>query len=235
MMASQEKTPSTLIKYMGIKDADVQEPNHDEQCLKLLNEKLVEKIIWEKILKEKPSISELKNRFTIFKYEDKDFKKILYKFGQEYPDTRTHEKYLSRLDNMQVWRSKKIEINKLEIGHVVVKRGYNGFSQRLGFVDIFCSYSVVIDYFIKIDGKRFDIDNKFEDGILFFKVKTTNPSVGLVAREIEFFRDALTEIENKELDRKKIIPLFIAKEKLPVSQFDTITFDEILKMERELK
>jgi len=177
MITSQKKPPKTLINYMGISESDLLEPDHDDWSLKLLNPELIDKITWKKIFNEKPAYKKLEKKQTVFKYENNNNSTITYRLANDdgYPNPQYPEKLVGGLDNIQVYANRGIEISNLEMGHVVVKKGYNRFSQRLGFVDIFCNCNSWEQYSIKVDDETCvieDYDNKY---VVFFKVQQHHP------------------------------------------------------------
>ncbi len=228
-MKYQENPPKTLTDYMGIKDTDIQEPEHDDICLKLIDEKILKKIFLDKIYKE-----ELKDDVYTTKF---DILKLTNSYDDGYFYRISNNGYVSSsytikdtLKTPTIYRKSKLDIINSKIGHVVVKRGSNWFSQRLGFVDVFCRLSVVKIWEIKDENKFHQLDYEEKQYGIFFKVKTSKPSISIVSRDIEFFRDALKEIEKVD-----VTPFYVGHSKLPVKQFESITIDEILKMERELE
>lgn len=224
-MSTQRKRSKTQIENMGLYDFDIFEPTHSELSLRLLDPKLIKKILWKKVFADYPKEDKLDDEFSILKWKNSKTGKIFYR-SEEYTPT-LYEILVEDLGNIQKYVSYEVYIRRLEMGHVVVKRGYNGFSQRLGFVDVFCSSAMEATEYVKINGKKCTIDITHEPHIIFFQIKTSPTSVSVIAREIEFYRDALAEIENV-----KVTPFFVGEENIPVSQFDTITFDEISQMEK---
>lgn len=234
----QDQRPKTLIEYMGFKDPDLNDFNHDEWCLKLLNKKLIEKIIRTKIFEGSPEKLNYGEKFTFYKYDKQRFDPSRHEWTNETLYYKTNDitgEYLTLTkifyENIEPYRIRKIDIKTLELEHVLVKHGNNNYSQRLGFLDVFCLVFLEDKYFININGEEIPIQRNEHDGkeyVLFFEVKTSKQTIGSIAREIEYYRQATSEIYHC-----KITPFLVAKEKLPITQFETITFDEILQLEKE--
>lgn len=220
----------TLFEHMEGKDLDLQEPDHDDYCLKLLDEKILKKIFLDKVLKKELVDEKYKS--------EKEFVKLKHDRSENYRyEVKTDDYSQSYnftveniLKNPIIYHKSDIEIVDSKIGHVVVKRGYNGFSQRLGFVDVFIKIKFNEFWDIEDDGKTHNIQYHEKYYVMFFKIKTSRPSISIVSREIEFFRDALKEIEKVD-----VTPFYVGHSKLPLKQFESITFDEILQMEKEIK
>lgn len=234
MLVSKEdynKIPPTLLKHMGIVEKDLQEPEHDDICLKLTNEELLQKIFLDKVYKGELQNDTYTAKCEILKLSHTADGSCYFKVNDDsFSSFSSRYKIKETLKNPTIYRKSELDVIDSKIGHVVVKRGRNGFSQRLGFVDVFCRLSVVKTWEIKYENEFHQLQYEDKDYVMFFKIKTSRPSISIVSREIEFFRDALRETEGVS-----ITPFYVGHNKIPVSQFDSITFDEILKMEEELK
>lgn len=207
-MNKQEKRAKTLIEYMGFKDPDLFQPDHDTWCLKFLNNKKLCRKIFKQVIdsrKSNESIHLEKNEEGIFSqastYSISDYK---YHGVFNY-DTFTED--------------------KTQLEYVIVKNGSNGFSQRLGFIDVL--YSIIciptIEYLekeVKLNPKRIN---------LFFEIKTKKETIGAITREVEYYRSAINETL-----RGVSYPVVISPEKIPIDQFDSFSFDEIIQLEKEV-
>ncbi len=222
-MSKQEKRAKTLIEYMGFKDSDLFLPDHDTWCLKLLNPKLVRKILEshynlnsKKILK----LIKLTNRDGVVEY--------VYDYGQHIGDYQY--KNIQRF--AKECRISYVILNeKLELEHVLTKHGYNGYSQRLGFVDVFYWVKIKSTIEFTINGTTNKIENSSsKEYVLFFEVKVKKQTIGSITREVEYYRDVINEIYHT-----KVKPIVVSPEKIPINQFDSMSFEEILHLEKEVK
>ncbi len=223
-MNKQQKRAKTLIEYMGFKDPDLFLPDHDVWCLKLLNPKLVRKI-----LESHYNLNSKKIQKNLIKLTDYDgMVEYLCDDGQYieeygYKDIQRFEKECDR--------SYVILNEKLELEHVLTKHGYNGYSQRLGFVDVFYWVKIISTLEFNINGATHKIENSSsEKYILFFEVKVKKQTIGSITREVEYYRDVINEIYHT-----KIKPIVVSPEKIPINQFDSMSFEEILHLEKEVK
>lgn len=223
----QDERPKTLIEYMGFKDPDLQDYSHDEWCLKLLNEKLLIKVLKEKILNKEYK----KGRKLVWLKKLQD-KKIEICF--EKPETKYCEIEDLVLEYDNEFFIDEHQEKKIALEYVITKYGNNGFSQRLGFIDVFFKIGITHRRFIIYNNEKIYLPIEYHDNhkyILFFEVKTSKTTIGAIAREIEYYRSVLWETEGRPYN---LIPFLISKEKLPITQFETITFDEILQLEKEI-
>lgn len=229
---TQEKLPKTLHDSMNFEESDLNDLTHDGVCVKLLNEDLIKKILWNKL-------SSNKKPYYISK-EEKSFVRcvvgndssnnssssdVRYRFESDGP---AHNELTNGKIKAKLHITNEIEINSPKLGRVVVKRGSNGFSQRLGFVDVFCLCNYITTHYIMVCGEKKIIAKYILGYNVFFKVRTSKVNLSNTAREMEYYRDALSEIESCES-----IPFLVCDVKLPITQFDVITFDEIGIMEGE--
>jgi len=221
---------STLFEHMEGKDTDLIELEHDDICLKLVNEKILKKIFLEKVFKEELKNDSYTPKCEIMKLSSSYDKCFFRVKGNDYLSYTCNHKLEETLKKQTIYRKSELDIVDSKIGHVVVKRGSNGFSQRLGFVDVFVRLSVVKTWKIKYEDKFYQLDYTEKEYVMFFKIKTSKPSINVICRDIEFFRDAL-----KEIEKTGVTPFYVGHSKIPVKQFESITFDEILEMEREIK
>ncbi len=226
-MTSQERQPRTLTDYMVIKENDLQEPELDDVCLKLIDEEIQKKIFVDKILKKELIDEKYKSKKEFVKLKHDTSENYIYKVKHD--DSSYNYTVKNILKNPIIHHRSDIKIIDSKIGHVVVKRGYNGFSQRLGFVDVFSKIKFYEFWDIEDDGKTHCIQYHEKYYVMFFKIKTTKPSISIISRDIEFFRDAIKEIEKID-----VTPFFVGHYKIPVKQFESITIDEIMKMEKEI-
>lgn len=208
----QDKRPKTLIEYMGLKDPDLFLPDHDKWCLKLYNnKKLCRKILFKIIMKEEKG-----KQIIIRPYSDggwfECFKHDWQNKAQTYFVDMKYETF---------------EKDEIELEHILVKHGSNGFSQRLGFVDVYYKIELC-PIATHHDGTKIDMITRTFN--LFFEIKTKEQSVGSITREIEYYRDAINEIKNGY-----VIPVVISPKKIPIDQFNSFSFDEILQLEKELE
>ncbi len=51
-MSKQEKRARTLLEYMGFKDPDIKSNDHDDWCLRLLNDEVIKTFFHNKMVKD---------------------------------------------------------------------------------------------------------------------------------------------------------------------------------------
>ena len=217
MNIKQDKRKDTLIEYMGLKDPDLFLPDHDKWCLKLLNKKLLRRIF------KTTSGLKIGNLFGLKVY--------VHEIKNEIDKVRLFDVYEPGWHFYLVDEYEKtyfIQNEIIELEHVLTKHGSNGFSQRLGFIDVYFKIILRPNFKFKINEKEYELEGSDERFSLFIEVKTKKQTVGMVTREIEYYRDVLNEI-----DGGRIIPVVVSPEKIPINQFISLNFEEILQLEKE--
>lgn len=218
----------TSIENWGFKQEDIRNPVLDDISLKLLDEELLKKIYLKNIHKDDTKDGKSIATYDIIKISDtRNNLPDIYRIKKTQKFLPSFSKIDKIFKTPTIYRETHFDVTDVKIGHMVTKFGKNGFTQRLGFVDVFCKISITKEWQIKDEGELHSIDFETKQYVMFFKISIAKPSISLVSREIEFFRDALKEIE--KLD---VIPFYVGYSKIPVSQFQSITVDEILKMEK---
>lgn len=229
-MNKSTKRANTLLEYMGFKDPDINSTSHDEWCLKLLNENLVKKIITQILSLETPQRPRIMTKIKCGScgriFHDLNLKRK--DFGCDcFPSngySRTHI-------GVMIQGNYIIKIRRKQIEEVLTKHGNNGYSQRLGFLDVYYDIDVIM-FSTFTNGERVEMYETHPcvtPYSLFFEVKTSHQTIGAITREIEYYKDVVGELYGR-----KVIPILIAKDKIPLDQFTSITFDEITKMEKGL-
>ncbi len=222
-MSKQEKRAKTLIEFMGLKDPDLYLPDHDTWCMKLYNNpKLIRMIFAKKYdFLPKQVLSDI--------YFEKHGINHEYFLDQPY-QYDGHGRGV--IKDVKCKLHYTVYNEKVELEHVITKHGSNGWSQRLGFLDVFYSTEVNSHYEFEIEGIKKTINafsNRYKYN-LFFEIKTKKQTIGSIAREVEYYRSALNEIHRGE----KITPIVISPEKIPIDQFDSFSFEDILELEKEV-
>ena len=213
-MSKQEKRAKTLIEFMGLKDPDLHLPDHDTWCLKLYNNKKLCRKIKTQIIKRE-------SNEKIIIYE-------VTKGKGNFEETRNgYEPGQFKAECKVIYDTYQTDSEKIDLEYVIVKRGSNGFSQRLGFIDIL--YKIIC--IPKITYNNIELNAVYPRTFyFFFEVKTKKQTVGAIAREVEYYRSALNEILGKS-----VFPVVISPEKIPIDQFTSFSFEEILELEKEIE
>jgi hypothetical protein len=227
-MSKQVKRKETLIEYMGLKDPDLHLPDHDTWCMKIYNNKELCRDILKKYIDIKPG----KNIRDIYVDVEKDDVvrnvSLINRYNVLECDGSGCETKIARDIECDVTYS--IDEEKIELEHVLTKKSNNGWAQRHGFLDVFYRVKLDFQYDFTIKGKKYNriTSNVHQPINLFFEIKTKKQTIGSIAREVEYYRNIMDDI----YPQSKNIPIVISPEKIPIDQFDSFSFDDILKMEK---
>lgn len=220
-MSKIDEKAKTLLEYMGFKDMEIYDNQHDNIINLLTDEKLIIKIL-ENILPLKtpyftalPSLlynDELRKSLQIHLSETrKDIADFCYLTSEEY-----------KITNL---KQERILSNKYH---------------KYGFLDLSCVFYEYYKYDLYTIGKQelekeFDAEAGYRRG-LFFEVKTKTPTIGSITREIEFYQDCIRKLGIFSYESKiTILGIVVAPGKITskTNQFYSYSYNEILELAKQ--
>lgn len=166
-------------------------------------------------------------------------KTLLEYMGFKDPDihTHTHDDWVMKLADDKILT----KIFKPEsIAEITIEKVLSDRYRKYGFLDIFVVDRITRQVPFAFSGEKYDKTGQYDPTLHttfahwrynFIEIKTNNPSLGSVIREMEYYRDCLEKIHSSE----EVFGLLISNLKFPESfhQFDHMTFDEVEKLIKE--